>query len=213
MIPNSHPYWHVRRIVERHGDIAAVPVSYYNYQPQTVAENRTTWLVPTEDFLDPQRMLTVLDSTPAGQDMAVHSDLRLRNGERSHLVMLDMSTSSKAHLGKLRTFLGDNFFQTISWFASGRSFHGYGESLLLESDWVKFMGLLLLANQPRLEHTVDPRWIGHRLVAGYASLRWTKNTHHYIGLPTSLDVKIRPIGTSIEVGPVGTRFGTGRQTR
>lgn len=213
MIPKSHPYWHVRSIVERHGGVVAVPVSYYNYEPQTVADNRTTWLMSTEEFLDPQRVLAALESTPAGQEMAVHSDLRLSSGKRSHLVMVDMSTSSKAHLEKLRTFLGDNFFQTISWFASGRSFHGYGESMLLESDWVKFMGLLLLANQPRLEHTVDPRWIGHRLVAGYASLRWTKNTHHYLGLPTSLNTKTRPIGTSIKVDPMETRLGSGRLTR
>ena len=151
--------------------------------------------MPTEEFLDPQRVLKVFESTPVGQEMAMHSDLRLTSGERLHLVMVDMSTSSKAHLEKLRGFLGENLFQTISWFASGRSFHGYGESLLQEIDWVKFMGLLLLANQPRLEHTVDPRWIGHRLVAGYSALRWTKNTHHYLGLPTRLDMKKRPVGT------------------
>lgn len=211
MIPKTHPYWHVRSIVERSSDVVAVPVSYYIYQPQTVADSRTTWLMSSEEFLDPQHVLEVLEHVPVGQEMAVHSDLRLSNGECSHLVMVDMSTSSKAHLEKLRAFLGENLFQTISWFASGRSFHGYGESLLRESDWVKFMGLLLLANQPRLEHTVDPRWIGHRLIAGYASLRWTKNTHHYLGLPTRLEVKPRPKGTSTEVGPTGTRLGTGRR--
>lgn len=90
-------------------------------------------------------------------------DLLMRDGRRLHLIMVDMSTSARAHLEKLRAFLGDNVFQRIAWYASGRSFHGYGESFLERDDWVKFMGLLLLANQPRLEPTVDPRWIGHRL--------------------------------------------------
>lgn len=212
MIPNSHPYWLVRSIIEQYSDIAAVPVSYYTYQPQAVADCRTTWLIPTEEFLDPQRVLTVIENTPAGQEMAVHSDLRLHNGQRLHLVMIDMSTASEAHLEKLRVFLGDNFFQTISWFASGRSFHGYGGSLLLESDWVKFMGLLLLANQPRLKDTVDPRWVGHRLLAGYASLRWTKNTHHYLGLPTRVGAKIHQTDASLKTDSSGKRLSTGRKT-
>jgi len=127
----------------------------------------------------------------------------MRDGRRLHLVMVDMSTSARAHLEKLRGFLGDNFFQRIAWYASGRSFHGYGESLLEQDEWVQFMGLLLLANQPRLEATVDPRWIGHRLLAGYASLRWTCNTSHYLTLPRSIEVVSRPSIGKLEVGPLG----------
>jgi len=125
----------------------------------------------------------------------------MRDGRRMHLVMVDMSTSARAHLEKLRGFLGDNFFQRISWYASGRSFHGYGESLMEQEEWVEFMGLLLLANQPRLEHTVDPRWIGHRLLAGYSSLRWTCNTSHYLTLPRSIELLGRSrVGNSRGLG-------------
>lgn len=186
MIPESHPYWLVRSVVARRGDVVAVPASYYTYLPRTVEDTRSEWLIPVEEFLNPERMHRYMKQTPDGHEMAVHSDIRLSSKERVHLVMVDMATSSKAHLEKLRAFLGDNFFQRISWYGSGRSFHGYGESLLPEVDWVKFMGLLLLANLPKLEPTVDPRWIGHRLLAGYASLRWTKNTDHYLGLPVGL---------------------------
>lgn len=206
MIPSSHPYWHVRSIVERRPDVVAVPASYYTYQPQTVADTRTDFLIPIEEFLDPAQMKRRMELTPAGQEMAVNSDFRLTSEERVHLVMVDMSTSAKAHLEKLRAFLGDNVFHRIAWFESGRSFHGYGESLLNERDWVKFMGLLLLANQPRLEPTVDPRWIGHRLLAGYSSLRWTKNTTHYRGVPVILERPPHNRPAASSVGPIGKRL-------
>lgn len=207
-ISQFHPYWHVRSVVERCADVLAVPVSYYTYQPRTVEDTRTTWLIPTREFLDPLHMRRVMEETPSGQELAVHSDFRLKNEECAHLVMIDMSTSSKAHLEKLRAFLGDNVFQKIAWYDSGRSFHGYGETLLSETEWSKFMGLLLLANQPKLEPTVDPRWIGHRLLAGYASLRWTKNTQHYRGAPVSLEKTARIQNAVIEVGPLGKKLGT-----
>lgn len=206
MIPQSHPYWHVRSVVERRGDVVAVPASYYAYQPRTVTDTRTDWLIPVEEFLDPARMLHLMDQTPAGQEMAVNSGFRLASEERMHLVMVDMATSARAHLEKLRAFLGGNFFHEINWYESGRSFHGYGETLLPEPEWVKFMGLLLLANQPRLEPTVDPRWIGHRLLAGYASLRWTKNTHHYLGMPARIEMTSRSRASRIDVGPTGKQF-------
>lgn len=203
VIPSSHPYWHVRSIVERRADVVAVPASYYTYKPQTVADTRTDFLIPVAEFLDPQQMQLRMEQTPVGQEMAVNSDFRLTSEVRVHLVMVDMSTSAKAHLEKLRAFLGDNVFHKIAWFESGRSFHGYGDSLLDEREWVKFMGLLLLANQPRLEPTVDPRWIGHRLLAGYSSLRWTKNTTHYRGVPTILDKPAHNRPAASRVGLIG----------
>lgn len=187
MIHASHPYWHVRSVVETSTEVTHIPFSYYTYHPQTVADERTEFLVSVEDFLDQEKILDLMELTPSGQEMAMHSDFRLTSDLRMHLVMVDMSTAAKAHLDKLRVFLGDNFFQKIEWFNSGRSFHGYGASLLTESEWIRFMGLLLLANQPRLEPTVDPRWIGHRLLAGFSSLRWTKKTSYYRSIPAKVE--------------------------
>ena len=124
-------------------------------------------------------------------ELALHSNVEVVGNESLHLVMVDMSTTARAHLEKLRAFLGDNFYQQIAWYSSGRSFHGYGTELLPQQDWYKFMGLLLLANQPHLGATVDPRWIGHRLLAGYAALRWTKNTSHYLGVPSRLSAGLQ----------------------
>jgi len=144
-------------------------------------------------------MELIMNQTPVDQELAIHSDVRVVTNERFHLVMVDMSTAAKAHLEKLRAFLGDNSFEKIVWFSSGRSFHGYGEDLLTEAEWTKFMGLLLLANKPRMEPTVDPRWIGHRLLAGYSALRWTKNTSYYLGSPAVIE-QGRSAGAFLGVG-------------
>jgi hypothetical protein len=204
MIPKSHPYWHVARVVERHGEVEAVPASYYKYVPGTVKEIRTNFLIPVDEFLRPDEMARLLALTPQGQEFALHSNFRLMGGACLHIVMVDMATSARAHLDKLRSFLGDHYFQSIAWYSSGRSFHGYGEHLLSEPEWVKFMGLLLLINQPKLEPTVDPRWIGHRLLAGYSALRWTRNTAQYLALPKSIEGDTRT-GTD----PTAARFSKG----
>lgn len=187
MIPKSHPYWHVRSIVQKTPQIATLALSYYTYSRQSVDDIRQTWQVSSSEFCNEAHIEAIQSETPRGQELALHSNVMLTTSERQHLVMVDMSTTARAHLDKLLVFLGDHFSQQIAWFSSGRSYHGYGERLLSETDWVKFMGLLLLANKPRLEPTVDPRWIGHRLLAGYSALRWTLNTSHYLLLPTRLE--------------------------
>lgn len=72
------------------------------------------------------------------------------------------------------------------WYESGRSFHGYGTTLISNEEWIQLMGRLLLVNQPQQHPIVDSRWIGHRLIAGYSALRWTKNTDDYIQVPKLL---------------------------
>lgn len=206
MLDRLHPYWYVRDMIAGNPEIETLSFSYYAYTPQTVADSRTAWQVSALQFLDCDFVENMLVSTPQGHELAIHSDVRLHNGDRQHLVMVDMATSSKAHLEKLRSFLGDYFFQRMAWFDSGRSFHGYGADLLAEQRWTQFMGLLLLANKPRMESTVDPRWIGHRLMAGYAALRWTKNTSHYLGYPVRIDNR-RTDRVITEVGPLGKRVG------
>ena len=186
--------------MERNPQIAVLALSYYTYRPQTVGDDRRTLQISSSAFCDEAHIEALQSAAPSGYELAIQSDLMLTTGERQHLVMVDMSTAARAHLDKLRVFLGDHFFQQIAWFASGRSYHGYGEKLLSQSEWVQFMGLLLLANKPRLEPTVDPRWIGHRLLAGYSALRWTRNTSHYLLQPARLEQLGQGTGSSIEVG-------------
>lgn len=188
IIPSGHPYWHVRSIVENfRSEIRVLYFSYYEYIPQSLIDNRETFSLSAEDFLEPSTIEATLRRTPSDREMAIHSMVDMQSGERRHIPMVDMSTGSAAQLAKLRPVLGEELFQRFKWYRSGRSFHGYGRSLITSSEWTALMGLLLLANQKGHPPTVDPRWVGHRLIAGYASLRWTKKTPHYINLPKEID--------------------------
>ena len=203
MLSPLHPYWNVRSIVENNPQVVGVSMSYYCYCPQTVADSRVILNLSSAQFLDLQHVENIIAETPPENELAMHSNVKLAAGDDQHLVMIDMSTGAKAHLEKLRAYLGDEFFQQISWFTSGRSFHGYGDDLLGDSDWRKFMGLLLLANKPRIEPTVDPRWIGHRLLAGYSALRWTKNTSNYLAIPSRMQVNGAQKEVFRQVGALG----------
>ena len=137
--------------------------------------------------MDNHTIETIIRNAPLGQELAFQSNVLLIGGVQKHLPMVDMSTSSAAQLSKLKPFLGDEIFEQFKWFKSGRSFHGYGKILVTESEWITLMGMFLLANLKGLAPTVDPRWVGHRLIAGYSALRWSKNTTSYIHLPKEID--------------------------
>jgi hypothetical protein len=179
----DHPYWHVREVVLRApGEVVCVEMSYYKYVPQAVADNRITFSISAFDFLNARNIEEWISKCPAGCEMAVHSNLLMSDGGFLHIPMIDMSTGSAAQLSKLKPVL-EKDFNGFVWFKSGRSYHGYGSQLIEHDKWIALMGKLLLANQVGVPHTVDPRWVGHRLIAGFAALRWTKNTTHYVDMP------------------------------
>lgn len=66
---------------------------------------------------------------------------------------------------------------------SGRFFHYYGDFLLDESDWLKFMAEFLM---PCI--LVSPRYIGHRLHDGYCTLRLTTEKSYKPKLPEVIEV-------------------------
>lgn len=187
-IPIGHPYWNAKLIVEAHlNEISTLYFSYYDYIPQSLIDRRKIFTISPQNFLDSDFIESVFKNTPINQELAFHSKILATNGVYKHIPMIDMSTGSTAQLAKLKPFLGEDTFHDFKWFKSGRSFHGYGNILLSEKEWVEFMGKLLLANQKGLAPTVDPRWVGHRLIAGYSALRWTKNTNYYLSLPNSIN--------------------------
>ena len=75
----------------------------------------------------------------------------------------------------------------MAFFATGRSFHAYSLELLTPQAWNEFMGRLLLINPKRGSQIVDTRWVGHRIIGKYASLRWTNNSGSYLSLPKKID--------------------------
>jgi hypothetical protein len=185
-IDSSHPYWHIHELISRQRDVAELWFSYYKYIPQSLDDRRSIVKLTREQFLDERYALALLIGGPPGHELAIHSTVSLITGDKRHIPMIDMSTSAKAQLEKIRSYIDEGIFGNIYWFSSGRSFHGYGDSLITEADWVKLMGALLLTNQKDMKPTVDPRWIGHRLMAGYSALRWTRNSTYYITSPSEL---------------------------
>jgi hypothetical protein len=182
----THPYWYVRDLVVSWPDrISRLNLSYYRYLPQSLDDPRSEFSVEALLFVDPGEIQKIIDATPEGHELAFHSRVQLTRGQSLHVPLIDMSTGSPAQLEKLKPFLGERF-SDFDWYRSGRSFHGYASSLIDVDSWAAMMGTLLLANQKGLPPTVDPRWIGHRLRAGYSALRWTKKTSHYIEEPRAL---------------------------
>lgn len=182
-INDKHPYWHVNQIVASEPTIRKLSLSYYIYRPQSLLDERTDISVSRETFLDPTSINLLILNCPNGRDLAFHSTVTLEDGSTRHIPMIDMSTGARAHLEKLKAFLDAETYYGFVWFESGRSFHGYGSQLITHSEWVSHMGQLLLSNQKDMKPTVDPRWIGHRLIAGYSALRWSRNTEHYLKMP------------------------------
>jgi hypothetical protein len=184
---SSHPYVFIEALLARNPNISDFEFSRYIYVPQTTIDERRIFHVDasklTNSFVE-----NLIKNLGEGEELAFHSVVHISGDNRTlHIPLVDMSTSAKAHLEKLEKVLPKNLFESFMWFKSGRSFHGYSTILLEPEEWTKYMGLLLLCNLPNLPPTVDPRWVGHRLVAGYGALRWSKNTAHYLQLPSKVD--------------------------
>lgn len=131
----------------------------------------------------PIELEELCNSTPDGMELALNSRVLLADKTVMHIPMIDLATKAAGIISRVLDVLPTNLSGAMIWFESGRSYHGYGTVLISHDDWVKLMGRFLLVNQPQVPPVVDPRWIGHRLISGYASLRWTKNTGHYLQKP------------------------------
>lgn len=187
-IPHSHPYWIFNEVAKSNVNISNFCMSRYIYTPNTINDDRIALAIPRSQMLNENFIENILSNLLPEENVAIHSNIYMNNGETVHLPMVDMHTGSKAHLEKINSVLPHVLRNEIKWYSSGRSFHGYGKTLINHDEWVKLMGRLLLCNQKSMTPTVDPRWIGHRLIAGYASLRWTKNGEHYLAMPAQLQL-------------------------
>lgn len=182
----SHPYWHLESILREESSVATVHLSYYLYRPQSLLDQRTVFQIRRTDFLNPAYFEQFLSQCPAGYETAFHSLVTCRDENQRHLPMVDMATEELSDLSEVNAFVQDNSFHGFVWFESGRSFHGYGTRLVTYQQWIELMGKLLLCNGRRTDPVVDPRWVGHRLLGGYAALRWTRNTPQYLSIPRRL---------------------------
>lgn len=120
-------------------------------------------------------------------EIGLNSRVQLR-GMTCHLPMVDTKGTDTCGIEKFSDFICCECREVLSmsWFASGRSFHGYGSGLLDEVRWRYFMGTLLLFRAEGVALAVDTRWVGHRLRDGFACLRLSWNTAAYEQQPKKL---------------------------
>ena len=183
----SHPIAFIAELRERLGDRLVLSFSRYTYKPRQRPDVRESFEVPlcevTGRWL--QRQLATLQPS---QELALESRVRLQ-GLRRHIPMLDFRGLSKGQLLAIADVLPDDYKEGLQVYFSGRSFHAYFPHLLTPRQWVKFMGSALLCNTPGSQKVIDSRWVGHRLIGGYAALRWSWNTPHYTSYPTRVDAE------------------------
>jgi hypothetical protein len=186
MIYDSHPYRHMIGLLKRLGDVE-LEFSSYQYKPQTVFDQRTFLNVSVADF-SADWMTNTLSKLREGEELAFHSKI-VKSKRTLHIPMIDFScTVDELDLAKatLRKILPSHIFSGLVYYDSGRSLHAYGSCHLQKNKWVEFMGSLLLANLPDKPQIVDSRWVGHRLLGGFSSLRWSSNSGNYLRIPSEI---------------------------
>lgn len=179
----SHPICLIELLNSEYGSDTLYEFSKYVYEPQQLFEKRTTFQASGK-VVSVRWLEELLNALEVNEEIAIHSKVQ-RKGKTFHIPMIDFCAESwdVALLSELRKYLPTKALRELVVYSSGRSFHGYSASLVTPGEWREFMGRLLLVNQPGQDQWVDSRWIGHRLVGGFSSLRWSYNTAHYKSLP------------------------------
>ena len=185
MITECHPYSFLQGLFQK--DDAIFSFSKYVYLPDSLFDERTILSVSGKE-LSEGRINQEIGSLRPDQELALHSSVRI-GGKKLHIPMIDFS-SEKMITGeifdRMSRYLPKALMLSMAVYATGRSFHAYSTTLLSPKEWVEFMGRLLLINPRDQPDIVDSRWVGHRLIGGFGSLRWSNNSGKYLGLPSRI---------------------------
>jgi hypothetical protein len=183
MINGAHPYFFIERLVSTHSE-ATFHLSKYRYVPDSLLDEREETHVAAIEFT-PQWLDYQLATLRSDQELALHSNMTIK-GRTFHVPMIDLSlpTIPTARvLNRMQLLLFKQVFLNLGFFETGRSFHAYSTALMAPNEWLQFMGRLLLINPRGEREIIDTRWVGHRLISGYCSLRWSNNSGQYLGMP------------------------------
>lgn len=182
MFPAGHPVSLLPGFAALAGKTSRFEFSKYVYVPQSTADDRE--YVKADAASAAARAAELLGTLNPAQELAFHSRIFSEEGELRHVPMLDLAgpfgpTPLEGVAKLMREFAVEKF----SVYLSGRSSHVYGHTLLSQDELYRFFAKALLLNLPDAPAIVDSRWIGHRLLAGYGSLRWSLNTPQYKKYP------------------------------
>jgi len=185
MITQSHPFRFVQHLFQR-GD-ANFAFSKYVHTPDSLFDEREFLNIPGGDLTE-ERMNREIASLRRDQELAIHSNVRIK-GKNLHIPMIDFSIEDTVNVevfDRMSRYLPKTIMLNMAVYASGRSLHAYSTTLLGRKEWFDFMGRLLLINLRNQPDIVDSRWVGHRLIGGCGSLRWSNNSGQHLGLPVRI---------------------------
>lgn len=173
---SAHPIQLAMQFAQQLPDNAQYTFDIYEYIPQSFIDNRSSFTVSARD-IDEKWLIQQLNVLPTNKEICWSSKVII-NDNILHIPMIDFATENKQDV-----YVVENLMNVKpSYYLSGRSFHAYFPTLLNDEQWAKFMGTLLLCNPPDRE-IIDNRWVGHRLMGQFSSLRWSCNTKQYKQLP------------------------------
>lgn len=186
MIDANHPFYFLKPLFQKRDTV--FEFSKYVYLADTLRDEREVISI-AGDRITIEWLNTTLNTLRHDQELAIHSIVKI-NGKSFHIPLIDFSLRSDPSVDvylRMKNFLPKNLFQTMAIFSSGRSFHGYSLTLLSPKNWHDFMGRLLLINPKDTADIIDSRWIGHRLIGGHGSLRWSNNSGTYLATPSRIE--------------------------
>jgi len=185
VIEQGHPYEFLKVLREK--PHAIFHLSKYVYKADSLLDERQYLSVSASDFSE-EWVNREISSLRPDQELAIHSTITI-SGRTWHIPMIDFAVDGAIAgemLDRLRLFLPRAVALNLAIFTSGRSFHAYSTALLSPKEWIGFMGRLLLVNPRDRKEIIDSRWIGHRLIGGFCSLRWSNNSGLYLGAPSRI---------------------------
>lgn len=181
---SQHPIHFIINFSKTLPEGALLTFDIYEYIPQSIIDNRTSFNMKPIDVTE-EWLKNILETLPITKEICLSSKVVIGN-EVLHIPMIDFATENETDIRIVEELLPVQ----PTYYASGRSFHAYFPTLIDDDQWSKFMGGLLVCNDGK--DIVDDRWIGHRLIGQFSSLRWSCNTKQYKKFPTYLDVDPKP---------------------
>lgn len=190
MINKDHPFYLIKTVLDNESSYS---LSKYIYLPDSLSDEREIFHLKGSEFTA-SYISTLIENLNPNQELAFHSNIKTKYGKTYHIPMIDFTIKdeiTRDAFYRLNNFIDKKIFKEMIFFSSGHSFHAYSSKLLTHKEWLSFMGSLLLVNPVNNENSIiDTRWIGHRIMSGYGSLRWSNNSGKYLQLPKRFEIKL-----------------------
>jgi hypothetical protein len=168
----EHPIEFVDSFLATCADVCAVQFSVYRYHPESLWDDRKSYAVSPGELRSKYAQLA--KQLEDNEDIAFDSVVKDGRGRKRHFGLVDFNTPDRVRAEQASDLLVSEYeVPRAALVFSGRSYHLYMGMLLSHPSWVKFMGRILLLNPRNEPPIIDSRWVGHRLVGGCASLRWS----------------------------------------